>query len=51
VLKKSGGKTEGRPGGLPQGWIIDARGRRSSPFRMPSVERAIQELEKAAAAK
>jgi thiol-disulfide isomerase/thioredoxin len=34
--------------GYPQGWIIDARGRRSSPARFWSVEQAIRELEAAA---
>jgi len=34
--------------GIPQGWIVDAQGRRSSPFRLSSLERMISELEKAA---
>jgi thiol-disulfide isomerase/thioredoxin len=36
--------------GLPQAWIIDAQGRRSSPYRLMTVETALAELEKAAAA-
>ncbi len=35
-------------GGLPQGWIIDSQGRRSSYFRFPGVERTLAELERAA---
>jgi thiol-disulfide isomerase/thioredoxin len=34
--------------GVPQGWIVDAQGRRSMPFRLSTAERVIAELEKAA---
>lgn len=37
--------------GLPQGWMIDARGRRSAPYHFFSSAGAIKEMERAAEAR